>query len=65
VPPSATDYFTDDEGSPFEAQINAIAQVGITKGCNPPANTEFCPERLLPRQEMASFMVRALALFGP
>lgn len=65
VPIAATDYFTDDDASPFESEINAIAQVGVTKGCNPPANTRFCPDRLLPREEMASFMVRALALFGP
>ncbi len=33
---------------------------GVTKGCNPPDNDQFCPERPLIRAEMASFFVRAL-----
>jgi len=56
------DFFTDDNGSIFEDSINAIAAVGITKGCNPPANDEFCPEDPVTREQMASFLVRALGL---
>lgn len=62
---SATDAFADDNGTLFEGDINAIAAVGVTTGCNPPANTKFCPDRTVPREEMASFMVRALAAIVP
>ena len=37
--------FVDDDGSTFEADIEKLAAAGITRGCNPPANTKFCPER--------------------
>lgn len=60
--PSTDDRFSDDDGHWAEASINALATVGVTKGCNPPKNDQFCPGRILSRQEMASFMVRALAL---
>jgi hypothetical protein len=60
--PSADDFFTDDAGSVFEESINAIADVGITQGCNPPANDEFCPADGTTRAEWATFMVRALGL---
>ena len=33
--------FTDDYGHIFEGAIEAIAAEGITRGCNPPANTMF------------------------
>ncbi|MGH8912097.1 MAG: hypothetical protein ACRDVD_06250, partial [Acidimicrobiia bacterium] len=51
-------FFTDDDDSIFELQINAIARIGITKGCNPPNNDEYCPERPVRRDEMASFLSR-------
>ncbi len=56
------DAFVDDDTSIFEADINALAAAGISKGCNPPANTEFCPDRALTRAEFASLLVRALGL---
>jgi 2',3'-cyclic-nucleotide 2'-phosphodiesterase (5'-nucleotidase family) len=59
---SDEDFFTDDDASIFEADINAIAAVGITKGCNPPDNDEFCPNDPVTRAQMASFLVRALRL---
>jgi hypothetical protein len=62
LPSSSTDWFTDDDGSRFEGDINAIADAGITKGCNPPANDRFCPERNLTRGEMAALLVRALGI---
>lgn len=62
LPASSTDYFTDDDGSPHEADINAVAKAGITLGCNPPSNTHFCEQQTLSREQMASFMVRALGL---
>ncbi len=61
-PDAAVDFFNDDNGSPFEADINAIAQAGITNGCNPPQGDEFCPNRTLRRDEMAAFLRRAIGL---
>lgn len=60
LPPSSEDRFTDDAGSIFEADIAALAAAGITRGCNPPANTLFCPGRAVTRGQMAAFLVRAL-----
>jgi hypothetical protein len=54
--------FIDDDWSPFEADIEWIADGGVTKGCNPPANDRFCPEALVTRGQMAAFLVRALGL---
>ena len=54
--------FSDDNGSEFEADIERLAAAGITKGCNPPANTRFCPDSRVTRQSMAAFLVRALDL---
>lgn len=56
------DAFTDDDGSVFEVDIQSLAAVGITKGCNPPDNTEFCPRDPVTRDQMASFLGRALGL---
>ena len=59
LPPGPVDAFTDDEGSSLEADINALAAAGITRGCSP---SMFCPHRRLTRAEMAAFTARALAL---
>lgn len=62
--PGGEDFFVDDNGNRFEESINKIGANGVTKGCNPPDNDRFCPERSLTRAEMASFMVRALNAAG-
>jgi hypothetical protein len=62
IPTSGVDAFGDDDGSIFEADINAIAAVGITRGCNPPDNDRFCPDATVTREQMAAFLRRALAL---
>ena len=62
LPPASQDYFTDDSNSIFENDINAIAEAGITKGCNPPANTRYCPDDTVSREAMAAFLRRALNL---
>lgn len=59
IPPTATDHFTDDSGSVHEANINALAEAGITAGCNPPDNDQFCPAKTVTRGQMAAFLVRA------
>lgn len=61
-PALAAGTFSDDDGSVHEADIEALAAAGVTKGCNPPANDRFCPEDPVTRGQMASFLTRALAL---
>jgi len=61
-PPSDVNKFTDDDGHIFEAAIQRIAAVGVTLGCNPPANTRFCPNQTVTRDTMATFLTRALGL---
>ncbi len=50
--------FTDDDGSIFEDAIAKLAESGITRGCNA-AGTEFCPDGLVTRDQMAAFLHRA------
>lgn len=59
LPPTSEDFFSDDDDSIFERDINRIAAAGITLGCNPPANTHFCPDRAMNRGEMATLLVRS------
>ena len=59
LPPSPVDYFDDDDGNIFEADINRMAHAGITDGCGPRL---FCPSRTVDRGQMAAFLVRALGL---
>lgn len=53
------DAFTDDDQSPYESQIDAVAAAGITLGCEPGL---FCPEATVTREQMASFLARAAGL---
>lgn len=48
----------------FHNDISAIADAGVTRGCNPPANTEYCPEDNVTRGQMAAFLNRLGALSG-
>jgi hypothetical protein len=55
----ASHQFTDVPNSNiFHNDIAWLADNGITKGCNPPANTKYCPEANVTRQQMAAFMHR-------
>lgn len=58
---AATDHFTDDNGNIHEANINFIADAGVTVGCNL-AGTLYCPGDDVTRAEMASFLARAFNL---
>lgn len=60
--PGTGNTFVDDDGSIFEPDIEALAAAGITKGCNPPDNDEYCPGDPVRRDQMASFLSRALGL---
>jgi hypothetical protein len=59
---SGSKDFVDDDDSIFEADIMKLAAAGITRGCNPPENTRFCPNQSVTRGQMAAFLVRALGL---
>ncbi len=63
-PAASIDYFVDDNTSIFEADINAIASAGITLGCNPPVNDKYCPSGIVRRDQMASFLARAMGLLA-
>jgi hypothetical protein len=55
----ASHSFTDVPGSnTFHADIAWLADAGVTKGCNPPANTQYCPDDNVSRGQMAAFMRR-------
>ena len=49
------DLFTDDDGSIFENDIDKLATAGVTRGCNPPLNDEYCPSAFVTREQMAAF----------
>lgn len=58
----ASEQFTDDDGNTHEENINRLNMIGVTRGCNPPNNTRFCPDRPVSRAEMATFLSRTLNL---
>lgn len=62
LPEAETDSFLDDEGNVHEKSIDGLAKAAIAHGC---AEDRFCPERSVTRQEMASFLARALDLPPP
>jgi spore germination protein YaaH len=57
LPAATRDYFSDDASSPHQADINRLAEAGITGGCG---TGRFCPTRTVTREQMASFLARAL-----
>jgi hypothetical protein len=59
LPSAARDYFPDDAGIIFEPDINRVAQAAITNGCG---GGMYCPATGVTREQMASFLVRALGL---
>jgi hypothetical protein len=72
----ASHQFTDVPDSHiFHTGISWMKDNNITVGCNPPANTQFCPDDNVTRGQMATFMKRladnqvvdagALAGFSP
>lgn len=49
--------FADDDGTPFENDIERLARAAITTGCG---DGDFCPEDPVTRGQMAAFLRRAL-----
>lgn len=62
LPAASTDYFWDDGASAHQDDINRVAQAGIANGCGGGA---FCPGNVVSREQMASFLSRALGLPAP
>jgi hypothetical protein len=55
----ASHQFTDVPNShTFHNAIDWMKDNGITTGCNPPANTRYCPNDNVTRGQMAAFMKR-------
>lgn len=54
--------FADTTGRPFEREIGLLAAAGITRGCNPPTNSLYCPDDVVRREQMATFLVRSYDL---
>lgn len=48
--------------SPHNGNIDAIYNAGITRGCVP--NQQYCPNGLVTREEMASFLARTAGIGG-
>jgi hypothetical protein len=65
VPPPATGtVFTDVPiTNPFAPWIEALFLLGITGGCSggpPPAPIQFCPDAIVNRQQMATFLLKTV-----
>lgn len=56
------DWFWDDNGSPFEAEINALAAAGIVTGSDPANPGKFSPNEPATRRIAAVMFSRALGL---
>jgi hypothetical protein len=52
------DFFTDDNGSLHESNINRVAAAGIASGCGA---GRYCPGAVVTRGQMAAFLNRAFA----
>jgi hypothetical protein len=59
LPVALQDYFSDDTGLVHEDNINRIAAAGVTQGCD---DGVYCPSENVRRDQMASFLGRALDL---
>ncbi len=59
--PSVQGNRFDDVSGVHTANINAIAEAGITLGCTPDGQS-FCPDDELSRAQMGSFLARAFGL---
>ena len=56
------DLYVDDDDSIFEDDIDMVGTAEITRGCNPPVNSKYCPGAHVTRGQMAAFLSRALDL---
>jgi hypothetical protein len=55
----ATSLWSDvPDDSIFVQDTNWMKITGVSRGCNPPQNTEYCPKEFVNREQMAAFMHR-------
>ena len=54
------DLFIDDDGTFYEDSADKLGTAGVTNGCNPPVNNEYCGGDFVTREQMAAFLVRAM-----
>jgi hypothetical protein len=59
LPATGHDYFGDDDSNKHESNINRLRAAGITSGCD---DGRFCPDGLVTRAQMATFISKALEL---
>jgi Lysyl oxidase/S-layer homology domain len=59
LPAATRDFFTDDNGSTHEADINRVAEAGVMAGCS---MTTFCPAGTVSRGAIATILATALNL---
>lgn len=59
LPPGGT--FADDDGNRHQGDIEAIAEIDVTRGCDEDG-VLFCPDSAITRAQMAAFVVRTLEL---
>ena len=59
LPKTKKDFFRDDSRSTHEANINRLAKAGLAIGCG---TKRFCPNQVLTRGQLASFIARVLDL---
>lgn len=59
LPEASRDHFADDDGTQHEASINRVAEAGIASGGT---DGRFRPGAAVRRDQMASFLARALDL---
>ncbi len=57
--PREPSRFVDVDASPHAGAIEALAQAGVTSGCNAEGD-RYCPDLPVTRAQMASLLVRAL-----
>ena len=55
LPATGTDFFSDDEASQHEGDINRLAAAGIATGCG---GGQYCPSGTVTREQMAAFLYR-------
>lgn len=60
-PALGQDEFIDIAGNQYRGEINAVAIEGLTVGCTA---TEYCPDGLVTREQMATFIQRAFDVPG-
>ncbi len=59
-PPGAERFIDVLSDHTFVDDVEWLAAEGISRGCNPPANTMFCPDLDMTRGQMAALLVRAM-----